>query len=92
MISPYNAHASIKYEIVLFVKIKHGLFISHILNICYNIMSLLNTLKKTALDEDFMKLAGIEGSIYDFHFRRGAKSSGHYFQDGRHFSKWRLFW
>ena len=27
MISPYNAHASMKYKTVLFVKIKHGLFI-----------------------------------------------------------------
>ena len=38
-----------------------------------------------------MKLSWIEGNIYGFNLRRGAHSSGHYFQDGRHFSKWPPF-
>ena len=47
--------------------------------------------KKTAYYEDCMKLSEIEGNIYGFNLRWGAHSSGHYFQDGRHFSKWPLF-
>ena len=39
-----------------------------------------------------MKLSGIEGNICAFNLRRGAHSSGHYFQDGRHFSKWPPFY
>ena len=38
--------------------------------------------------KDFMKLSVIEGNICGLNLRRGAHSIGHYFQDGRHFSKW----
>ena len=47
--------------------------------------------KKTAYYEDFMKLSVIEGNTYGFNLRRGAHSSGHYFQDGRHCLKWPPF-
>ncbi|XP_041357815.1 carbonic anhydrase-related protein 10-like [Gigantopelta aegis] len=38
-----------------------------------------------------MHYQGIEGNICGFNLRRDAHSSGHYFQDGRHFSKWPPF-
>ena len=63
-------------------------------NYCYFVIVRLpntNFHKKTAYYEDFMKLSGIEGNIYGLNLRRGAHSSGHYFQDGRHFSKWPPF-
>ena len=42
--------------------------------------------KKTAYFEDFMKRSVIEGNICGLNLRRGVHSTGHYFQDGRHFS------